>query len=187
MQNLIADIKKNVTPTNSELEKINARFHSKTFNKKEMIPSIGKTSSHMQFIQSGLVRVYTIDNQAKEITMQIGIENMWINDLYSYLTQTLSNNYVQVLEPTTILQIHRNDLEKLFVEVPIMETFFRLKLQQSYIRLQDRTLNQLNKSAEERYSEFKNKYGFIEPRVPQYIVASYLNITPEHLSRLRKS
>lgn len=186
MQNLITDIRATIEVSDIDLEKIIGQFHSKTFNKSGIIPSIGKTSNHMQFIQNGLVRVYTIDKQAKEITIQIGIENMWINDLYSYITQSPSENYIEVLEPTTILQIHRNDLERLFKEVPAMESFIRIKLEQSYVRLHNRVFNQLNNSAEERYLEFRNKYGRIENRVPQYLIASYLNISPEHLSKVRK-
>jgi CRP/FNR family transcriptional regulator, anaerobic regulatory protein len=186
MQNLITDIKATIEVSDIDLEKIIGQFHSKTFNKSDIIPSIRKTSNHMQFIQNGLVRVYTIDKQAKEITIQIGIENMWINDLYSYITQSPSENHIEVLESTTILQIHRNDLESLFKEVPAMESFIRLKLEQSYVRLHNRVFNQLNNSAEERYLEFRNKYGHIENRVPQYIIASYLNLSPEHLSKVRK-
>lgn len=186
MQNFIADIKATIEVSDIDLEKIITQFNSITFNKSDVIPCIGKISNHMQFIQDGLVRVYTIDKQAKEVTMQIGIENMWVNDLYSYITQTPSENHIEVLEPTTILQIHKNDLESLFKEVPSMESFIRLKLEQSYIRLHNRTLKQLNNSAEERYLEFRNRYGHIENRVPQYIVASYLNLSPEHLSKIRK-
>jgi CRP/FNR family transcriptional regulator, anaerobic regulatory protein len=186
MQNLITDIKATIEVSDIDLEKIIGQFHTKTFNKSDIIPSIRKTSNHMQFIQNGLVRVYTIDKQAKEITIQIGIENMWINDLYSYITQSPSENHIEVLESTTILQIHRNDLESLFKEVPAMESFIRLKLEQSYVRLHNRVFNQLNNSAEERYLEFRNKYGQIENRVPQYLIASYLNISPEHLSKVRK-
>ncbi len=186
MQNLITDIKTTIEVSDIDLEKIITLFHSKTFNKSDIIPCIEKTSNHMQFIQDGLVRVYTIDKQVKEITIQIGIENMWVNDLYSYITQTPSENHIEVLEHTTILQIHRNDLESLFKEVPSMESFIRLKLEQSYTRLHKRTLNQLNNSAEERYLEFRNRYGHIETRVPQYIIASYLNLSPEHLSKVRK-
>ncbi|WP_437398742.1 Crp/Fnr family transcriptional regulator [Flagellimonas lutimaris] len=186
MQNLITDIRATIEVSDIDLEKIIGQFHSKTFNKSDIIPSIRKTSNHMQFIQNGLVRVYTIDKQAKEITIQIGIENMWINDLYSYITRSPSENYIEVLESTTLLQIHRNDLKKLFKEVPAMESFIRLKLEQSYVRLHNRVFNQLNDSAEKRYLEFRNKYGQIENRVPQYMIASYLNISPEHLSKVRK-
>ncbi|MBL4708814.1 MAG: Crp/Fnr family transcriptional regulator [Flavobacteriales bacterium] len=186
MQKLIQEIKKTVEISDADLEKIIAQFHPKTFKSSELIPSFNKTSNHIQFIQEGLIRVFTIDQQAKEITLQIGIENMWINDLYSYITRTPSKNSIEVLEPTRILQIHRNELENLFKEVPPMESFIRLKLEQTYTRLHNRTINQINSSAEERYLGFRSSYGHIENLVPQYIIASYLNLSPEHLSKVRK-
>ncbi|MEC3908825.1 Crp/Fnr family transcriptional regulator [Tamlana sp. 2201CG12-4] len=185
MKGLITDIKSTIEISNTDLENIIARFHSKTFSKSDMIPSFGKTANHIQFIQQGLIRVYTIDNQAKDVTLQIGIENMWVNNLYSYITRTPSEYYIEVLEPTILLQLHRDDLEDLFKEVPPMERYFRLKREQSYIRLHNRTLHQRNHSAEERYIKFRNTYGYIENRVPQYIIASYLNLSPEHLSKIR--
>ena len=167
------------------MEKVTTRFQNRAFEKSDLIPSVGRTSNHMQFIEEGLVRVYTIDKQAKDVTIQIGIERMWINDLYSYFTQTPSDNRIVALEPTTLFQISRNDLESLFKEVPVMESFFRLKLEKSYVRLHSRTIQQINSSAKERYLEFRNKYGHIESRVPQYVIASYLSLSPEHLSKIR--
>lgn len=185
MKNLIADIKTTIDVSDIDLEKIVIQFHSKTFNKSTIVHSIGKKSNHIRFIENGLVRVYTIDSQSKETTIQIGIENMWVNDLYSYITQTPSKNHIEAWETTTILQIHRNDLESLCKEVPLMESFLRLKIEQSYIRLHNRTFHQLNNSARERYLKFRSTYAHIENRVPQYIIASYLNISPEHLSKVR--
>ncbi len=185
MHNLITDIKNTVSINDSDLQRVLDKFHKKEYDKSDIIPSYATVSKHMKFIEKGLVRVYIIDNQAREITIQIGIESAWINDLYSYLSDTTSNIYLTVYEPTTILQIHKNDLEQLYKEVPAMESFSRIKIQQSYTRLYNRAFNQLNKTAEERYLEFRDKYGYIEPRVPQYIIASYLNISPEHLSKVR--
>ncbi len=185
MQNLITDIKKTIEVNNSDLDRIVAKFQSKLYKKNERIPSFGKTSNYLKFIEKGLLRVYYIDDQAKDITIQIGIQSTWIGDIYSFLTQTPSPYYIEVLKPTKVLQINKNDLESLFLNVPLMERFFRLKVQRAYISLQERTLHQLNKSAEERYLSFKSKYGYIEPHVPQYMIASYLNITPEHLSKVR--
>jgi CRP-like cAMP-binding protein len=92
---------------------------------------------------------------------------------------------VQAIEASTVLQIHRDTLEKLFVQVPIMERFFRLKIQGGYVALQERTVQAMSRPAEERYQAFRTKYREIEQRVPQYMVASYLGITPEFLSALR--
>lgn len=147
----------------------------------------GEVSSHMRFIANGCLRAYYMDEMAKEHVVQFGIEGWWVNDLYSYLTQTPAKQFVQALEPTTILQIHRDSLNKLYDQVPAIERFYRLKFEKAYISLQDRTINSMSKTAEERYLEFRTKYRGIEQRVPQYMIASYLGITPEFLSALRKN
>ena len=185
MQNLIADIKNVIPVQDNDLHKIISRFKEYAFKKKEAISSIGRVAGHFQFIASGLVRVYFLDTDAREVTVQIGIGGMWINNLYSFLNQSPSQFHIEVLADTTILQISKKDLEQSFEETPKMETFFRLKVQHAYCRLQDRTINQLNVPAKERYLELRKNYGEIESLVPQYIIASYLNISPEHLSKIR--
>lgn len=186
MHNLKTDIKTTVNIADNDLRKILENFELKTYDKSTVIHPQGKTSNHLRFIEKGLIRVYTIGESGKESTIQIGIENMWVNDHYSFITQTPSKNQIEALEETSILQIQRQDLEFLYKKLPVMESFMRLKMEQSYIRLYNRIYHQMNDSAEERYLTFKNTYGHIESRVPQYIIASYLNLTPEHLSKVRR-
>ncbi|MEL6717674.1 MAG: Crp/Fnr family transcriptional regulator [Bacteroidota bacterium] len=186
MQNLIKDIKNNVIISDDNLTKITSKFKECRFEKKSIIPSFGKIAKHFQFIENGLLRVYFLDFEGREITVQIAIKGMWINNLYSFLNQVPSQLHINVLADTTILQISKLELEDLFKEIPKMETFFRLKVQHAYCRLQDRTINQFNLPAKERYLELRGKYGEMESLVPQYVIASYLNITPEHLSKIRK-
>nr|WP_297784926.1 Crp/Fnr family transcriptional regulator [uncultured Allomuricauda sp.] len=161
-------------------------YKEKYLKKKEVLLFAGEISNHMQFIAKGCLRAYHMDEEAKEHIVQFGIEGWWVNDLYSYLTETPAKQFVQALEPTTVLQIHRDALNELYNKVPAIERFYRLKFEKAYVALQDRTINSMSKSAEERYLEFRSKYRSIEQRVPQYMIASYLGITPEFLSALRK-
>ena len=140
----------------------------------------------MRFIASGALRSYYIDAQGKENTLQLGIEGWWINDLYSYLTQTPAKNHVQAVEDSVVLQVHRDALKKLHESVPLMERFFCIKIQRGYIALQERTVLRMSQTAEERYLDFRSKYRSLEQRFPQYMIASYLDITPEFLSAVRK-
>lgn len=162
-------------------------FQQTELGKKEFLLSPGQVSQHMRFIVNGCLRAFYMDESAKEHVVQFGIEGWWVNDLYSYLTQTPAKQFVQALEPSTVLQIHREALNRLYEEVPAMERFYRLKFEKAYVSLQDRTLNAMSKTAEERYLQFRSRYRGIEQRVPQYMVASYLGITPEFLSALRKN
>ncbi len=186
MQNLIADLQNTAHFSDSDLEKVLPYFSVITFGKDDKMPSYGKTVQYFKFIDSGVLDIYFIDKNAKKTTVQIGVGKAWINDLYSFLTQTPCQYHVDVLDKTTIYQIHKADLEKLFIEVPAMEQFFHLKIRRVYLSLQERTVHQINQSAEERYQTFRENYGYIEPLVPQYIIASYLNISPEHLSKIRR-
>lgn len=183
---LIAHIESIVSLSGADVEKVLQAFHPKRLKKKEILLFKGDISSHMRFIESGCLRSYYIDEAAQERILQFGIEGWWINDLYSYLTQTPAEYFIQAVEATTVLQIHRDSLETLFQQVPAMERFFRIKIQSAYVALQERTMRTMSQTAEQRYIEFRQKYREIEQRVPQYMVASYLGITPEHLSTIRK-
>ncbi|WP_036385329.1 Crp/Fnr family transcriptional regulator [Muricauda sp. MAR_2010_75] len=185
-EKLLEHLRETIVLSSSEETTVLDSFKELRLKKKEILLFTGDVSSHMQFIAEGCLRAYYMDETAKEHVVQFGIEGWWVNDLYSYLTQTPAKQFVQALEPTVVLQIHRDALHELYDKVPAMERFYRLKFEKAYVSLQDRTLNAMSKSAEERYLEFRSKYRNIEQRVPQYMVASYLGITPEFLSALRK-
>lgn len=185
-EKLLEHLRETIVLSSSEERTVLDSFKELRLKKKEVLLFAGDVSSHMQFIAAGCLRAYYVDEAAKEHVVQFGIEGWWVNDLYSYLTQTPAKQFVQALEPSVVLQIHRDTLHELYDKVPAMERFYRLKFEKAYVSLQDRTLNAMSKSAEERYLEFRSKYRNIEQRVPQYMVASYLGITPEFLSALRK-
>mgnify|MGYP003637537783 FL=1 len=184
---LIAHFKKSIILTDDEVEVVSEYFTLVKLKKKEILLFVGDHSSHMRFISEGCLRSYYVDGDAKEHIIQFGIEDWWINNLYSYLTNTPSKQFIQAIESSVVLQIHKDKLNELFNSVPAIERFFRFKFEKAYVSLQERTINTMSKTAEERYIEFRTKYRDIEQRVPQYMVASYLGITPEFLSSLRKN
>lgn len=145
----------------------------------------GDVSRHMRFIADGCLKCYHIDEDGNEQILQFGIEGWWINDLYSYLTQTPAKYFVQAIEDSCVLQIKRHSLEELYKQIPTIERFFRIKIQNAYVALLDRTIHNMSKPAKQRYLDFRTSYPNIEQRVPQYMVASYLGITPEFLSSIR--
>ncbi|WP_255571145.1 Crp/Fnr family transcriptional regulator [Halomarinibacterium sedimenti] len=182
----ITHLKKSISISESDEILVRTYFIERELKKKEILLFAGKESCHMQFIAKGSLRAYYLDEDAKEHIVQFGIEEWWVNDLYSYLTKTPATQYIQALEDSIILQIHRDKLNELYDLVPAIERFFRLKFEKAYVAFQNRTINSMSKTAEERYEEFRTKYRAIEQRVPQYMVASYLGITPEFLSAIRK-
>lgn len=158
----------------------------RSLDRKEAVLQPGQYSRHMRFIASGCMRSYYLDADLQEHTLQLGVEGWWVNDLYSYLTETPSRLYVQAQEPTVLVQLPKSGLEVLYKEVPVIKEFFRLKIQAAYVALQERTLQQLSESAQTRYDLFLKNQRALEQRFPQKVIASYLGMTPEFLSALRK-
>jgi CRP-like cAMP-binding protein len=186
IQLLIKHINQDVTLDSHGIEKLSSILVFKELNKKEFLIEPGETANTMNFIVKGSMRSYYLDENAQEHTLQLGIEEWWINDLYSYLSRKQSRMYVQALEKTLLIQLPRLDLEKLYIEVPEISNFFRKKIQGAYVAVQERVIDSMSDDAYERYDNFRKAYRDIEQRVPQYIIASYLGVTPEFLSYLRK-
>ncbi|WP_353119289.1 Crp/Fnr family transcriptional regulator [Myroides odoratus] len=183
---LLAHLKQTIVLTEREEQRIREVAEIVFLKRKELLLQPGQLSQHMRFIAQGSARCYYLDENTQEHTLQIGIEEWWINDLYSFLTQKESKLFIQSIEPATIVQISRENLEQLYAEIPAISTFFRLKIQSAYVALQERTIEHMSADAFTRYQRFIKEYRNIEQRVPQYMIASYLGVTPEFLSYLKK-
>jgi CRP-like cAMP-binding protein len=183
---LIEHFKETVPISESDETLINESFKEKFVKKNEFVLSRGDISNHMRFIVKGCMKVYYLDEEGNERIYQFGIEGWWVNDLYSYLAKTPSEYFIKAIENTDLLTIHRDSLESLFDKSPMIERFFRVKFQNAYVALQDRTIKNMSETAEQRYVKFQNKYRAMEQRIPQYMIAAYLGVTPEHLSAIRK-
>jgi len=182
---LIQNIRENVSISDTDLFIVLEAFTLKALAKKEILLFKGNVSNHMRFVSEGSLRSYYIEEDGEEHIIQFGIRGWWINDLYSYLTQKPATCFVQAIKPSKVLLIHRDQLNQLFDKVSFIERFFRIKFQNAYVALQERTLERMSLSAKERYEKFRKKYRDIEQSVPQYMIASYLNVTPEFLSSVR--
>jgi CRP-like cAMP-binding protein len=185
-EQLLNHLKELVPLTDSEGEQITARAEVKKLKRREFLLQPGQLSQHMRFVAKGSLRVYYLDDKSQEHTLQLGIENWWINDLYSYFSGKPSRMYIQAQEASILLQLSRNNLEQLYREIPALSDFFRMKIQSAYVALQERTIESMSVDAYTRYQDFITHYRSLEQRFPQYIIASYLGITPEFLSYLRK-
>ncbi len=185
-ESLIQNIKAHVPLTENEVELIQEAFKERKLKKKEHLLQKGDNSNHMRFVSEGCLKVYSIDEDGQEHVLQFGISGWWINDLYAFLTQTPATFFIQSITESTVLQIHRDRLNQLYDEVPMIDRFFRIKTQNGYVALQERTIRSMSETAEQRYSQFISRYRDIEQQIPQYLIASYLGVTPEHLSAIRK-
>lgn len=182
---LIKNLSKHVKLTAEEKDIILSLFTPRKFRKHQYVLQEGDVCRHETFIVSGLTRTYEVNDKGQEIVMQFGPPDWWVGDLYSFLTDTPSRLNIDCLEDCETLQITKPAQEILFQKVPKMERHFRIMMQNAYISSINRISSAMTKSAAERYQEFLQRYPFIEQRVPNHQIASFLGITPQSLSRIR--
>jgi CRP-like cAMP-binding protein len=185
-EQIIKSISRHITLNTSEIDYFTSLITYKKLKRKEFLLRPGEICRHETFVTKGCLRTYYTDETGLEHLLGFSIEDWWAEDLYSFLTNKPAKLCIDALEETEILQIEKTDLEKLYEKWPKFERFFRLSFQNAYIAQQERITFNLSSTAEERYRSFKTKYPYGEQRFPQKQIASYLGITPEFLSTLRK-
>lgn len=182
---LVGTLGKYVSLTQDEIQVIASLFSFRTFRKRQYILQEGEINRHETFIVKGATRTYEVDEKGQEHIVQFGLEDWWIGDLYSFLTETPSQYNIDCIEDTEVFQITKPNLEVLYEKVPKMERHFRIIIQNAFIASTHRVASSLAKSAADRYLDFIAQYPQIEQRVPNHQIASYLGITPQSLSRIR--
>ncbi|TMI95898.1 MAG: Crp/Fnr family transcriptional regulator [Bacteroidetes bacterium] len=153
--------------------------------KGQFVVQNGDVCKYENFVLSGCLKAFYIDNEGQEHVVMFAIENWWIADLGSFITQTPADLNVQCLENSELGQIHYKDLQQLYVEIPKLERFFRVIIQKAFVAAQKRIINNFALPAMDRYLQFREQYPKIEQRIPQYLIASYLGMTKEFLSKIR--
>ncbi|MFT3822576.1 MAG: Crp/Fnr family transcriptional regulator [Chitinophagaceae bacterium] len=171
--------------TEEEKEQVRSKFSSRLFRKRQYVLQEGDLCTQFYFVVRGCLRMYKIDEKGNTHIIQFAVENYWINDLGSFHGQKPSALNIDALEDTVVLQISREDLIALYLNAPKFDRIFRVLIENSFIRLQERLLQNISSTAEERYQYFLDTYPHLVNRLSQVQIASFLGITPEFLSRLR--
>jgi len=180
------NIEKHITLNDAEFKVFADFVGEKKIEKKHFLLQEGEVSNFTAFVNTGCLRTFIRDTEGNENVMQFAIEDYWAGDLYSYLTGDASTYNIEATIDTTVLVINKNDMEKVYEQIPKFERFFRILVQRSYVTLQQRfSLNQTS-SAQEKYEKLLQKFNNIELRVSQKHIASYLGITAESLSRMKR-
>lgn len=183
---ILQNIGKHITLDPTEIEFFTSLLELKQIRKKDFLLQPGEICKTENFIVKGCLRTYSVDQDGVEHIVMFGIEDWWVGDLYSFLTATPAQYYIDALEDTHVLQINKQNLDLLYERVPKFERFFRLIIQNAFIAQQNRINQNLSFTAEQRYLEFVKKYPHFEQRIPQKQVAAYLGMTPVFLSMLRR-
>ena len=169
-----------------DLQKCKDHFVPKKIRKRQYVLQEGDVCNRSTFIEKGALYSYTIDDKGTQHVIQFAFEGWWIGDLYSFLTGEPSKMNIEALEDSEVLTIDRQDHFKLLSEVPKYETYYRILFQDAYVALQRRVSSTIGLTAEEKYQRLINQYHAFINRVPLHLIASYLGVSPETLSRIRK-
>jgi len=183
---ILSNIAKHIKLSEEETIVFTSLVVRKTVTKKTLILQADEDCRYLYYVHSGALRSYYIDKDGKESTIMFAISDWWITDMYCFLNRKPAMTYLETIEESTIFQISRINFDLLLETVPKFERFFRILMQNAYTREQLRVMENLSLTAEERYHSFVRKYPQIARQVTKKQIASYLGITPEFLSTLRK-
>lgn len=175
-----------ITISEEEFQQFCTSFKPKKLRKKQYLLQSGDVNRYQAFVVKGLLRSYTVDEKDNEHILQFASEGWWIADLSSYLTSEPSILNIDALEDSELLLLDKNAWEASMKSIPVLEHYFRIILQNHLIATQKRLLQSLSETAEEKYTRFLKTYPECLQRMPQHMIASYLGITRETLSRVRK-
>ena len=174
-----------VTLTEEQLQWWESLFIPKTLRKHDFILREGEMAKHMAFVISGCLRLYTVDAKGKEHIMQFAPENWWVGDINSATQSAPSQFFIDALEDSEILLLDIQSYNDVINQIPVVAVFFQQLMQKRQAATQKRIIFSMSASAEEQYLDFLKTYPTFSQRVPQHMIASYLGITPESLSRIR--
>jgi CRP-like cAMP-binding protein len=161
-------------------------FKPRLYRKRQYVLQEGDICNHLNFIVRGCLRMYKIDDKGNNHIIQFGAENWWLSNIGSFHDQKPSELNIDALEDTMVLHISHENLLILYKTAPKFDRIFRVLIEKSFVSLQKRLLQNISSTAEERYLSFLQTYPDLSIRLPQTQIASFLGLSPEFLSRLRK-
>jgi CRP-like cAMP-binding protein len=181
----LTSVKEHISITEEEFDLCKTLFILKKLRKKQYLLQEGDVSRYTAFVEKGMLRTFTVDDKGNEPILQFSMEGWWITDLYSFLTDEPSRYNIEAIEDCELLLITKSSWDVLLEKVPAFERYFRILIQNSLIAIQRRLMNSMTETAEEQYTKLIATFPTCLQRVPQHMIASFLGITPETLSRIR--
>lgn len=184
--NIYSNIQKHESFSFEELEYFGSLFETIRIPKKTVYYKLGESNNCLSYINKGLIKGYIYDQDDKDIVLHFCKEDYWVSDVSSFYFQEPSRLQFETIEDTELLQITHDHIQKLFSKHPKFQAAFHNLLKRYIISFQERYINSQIKTALERYEIFEEKFPDLVQRVPQKSIASYLGVTPEFLSKLRR-
>jgi CRP-like cAMP-binding protein len=171
---------------NIEKNELKSRVIEKRIKRRQFILQENDVCRFYTFVVSGCFKMYGVDDHGTEHNIQFAAENDWIADVGSFHTGKPSRLYIEAVEPSVILQIDSTNLIYLYHNYPKFDRIFRVIAENNFIQLQNRVLQNISSTADERYKTFLEQYPKLANRLPNTQIASYIGITPEFLSKMRR-
>lgn len=184
-QPLLHYISKYISLTEQEEAFLLSKIAYRKYLKGQFMVQQGDVCKYECFVISGCTKTFYVDVEGQEHIVMFSIEDWWTSDIGSFITQTPADYNVQCLENTELIMFLHSDIESLYENIPKLERFFRQIIEKALVASQKRIVRSFSLSAKERYVYFRNQYPKIEQRIPQYMIASYLGITKEFLSKIK--
>jgi CRP-like cAMP-binding protein len=185
MKSIIDNISLHIELSDKDKELILSKIEIQQYKAKSVLLNAGEICRHSYFVNSGIVRSFNINDNIVEHVLQFACEGWWIGDMYSLLSQKPGNLFIEVNEDAEVAMLSKENQEILYQEIPKLERFFRILTENSLVAHQERLMDNLSLSAEERFEKFCSKYPTLIQKVPQKQVASYIGVTPEFFSKMK--
>ena len=183
---IFKNIQKHISLNDFDKEHLISLIKVKNILKKEFVLKQGQVCKKIYFVEFGSLRAFNVDDEGKESTIMFAVQDWWITDMNCFINEKPALLSIEALENSKIIELDFHLLEKLYRKLPKFERFFRILFQNAYIREQQRALYNISYTTEERYCQFIEKYPAISKKVTQKQIASYLGVTPEFLSSVKK-
>jgi CRP-like cAMP-binding protein len=186
-EKLLASFREKLPATEIDAGILASYFQPKKLRKRQFLLQEGDVCNRVAFVESGSLYSYAIDDKGVQRVFQFAFEGWWISDLYSFFTQEPSRLSIEAMEDCSLFILDRDSHYRMLAEMPAYETYTRILYQKAYIALQQRMEGTLGLTGEEKYLRLLDQFPSIFQKVPLQLIASYLGVTPETLSRIRKN
>ncbi len=186
MHSLIEHFEKHLPFIEEEKRLIEDKALSRKVKRRELILQADSICQHYTFVVKGCFKMYAVDDNGNEHNLQFVAENDWIADIGSFHSRKPSKLFIEAIEQSEIIQIEQQDLYFLYTNIPKLDRIFKVIIENKFVLLQNRILQNFSSTALQRYLNFLEQYPHLANRLPNTQIASYLGITPEFLSKIRK-
>lgn len=184
---LFSHIDAKITLTEQDKKNVGTFFTFRKFKRKQFLLQEGEVCKQLCFIVKGLVKTYNVDEKGEDHINLFGWEGWWVSDFYSFLRGTPAQLNIEAIEPAEVLAVTLANYEAMLLKIPVMERYFRILYQNSILTKERRLMSSLTHTAEEKYLELAQLHPEMIQRIPQNLIASYLGLAPETISRIKRN